>query len=280
MRRSETQKRGRRGSGARSAPARVGARSHRRRPGGRRRTSARLAVRACRGPGGGPPHTSERAGSAPLPRRRRPFSSSPHFLARRRSESRPAAPRPLAAVPTAPRDLAATERRGCAPQQRDPGSRRRLRARPRGWGARRWPGLGKGGPGSLTGPPSLCRRHLPPHLRVTHGPAIMANGIPGGSPTRAPRSLGPSEPPLPPFGEAVPGSIGRPLCPSDPRAAPSPPLRGPARGSWAPRPPGAWVRPRGVWVGAERRPSPRRGAWGALDTCPGLRLGKGRCARV
>lgn len=149
-----------------------------------------------------------------------------------------------------------------------------------GWGARRWPGLGKGGPGSLTGPPSLCRRHLPPHLRVTHGPAIMANGIPGGSPTRAPRSLGPSEPPLPPFGEAVPGSIGRPLCPSDPRAAPSPPLRGPARGSWAPRPPGAGVRPRGVWVGAERRPSPRRGAWGALDTCPGLRLGKGRCARV
>ncbi|KAM7132946.1 uncharacterized protein WM277_016814 [Molossus nigricans] len=87
------------------------------------------------------------------------------------------------------------------------------------WGLGARPGLGDGGRLSLSGLWSLGRHRLPPNLRVTHGPAILANGIPGGSPTRAPRSLGPCELHLPPFGEAVPGSIGRPLCPSDPSRA-------------------------------------------------------------
>lgn len=103
----------------------------------------------------------------------------------------------------------------------------------------------------------------------------MANGIPGGSPTRAPRSLGPRKPPLPPFGELMLGSIGRQLCPS--RPGPRLPsqlwagseLRGP-RGRLAPGcahvEPG-WVR-RGGGAGL-----------GGLRTCPGLRLGD-HCARV
>lgn len=126
---------------------------------------------------------------------------------------------------------------------------------------------------SLMGLPSLGRRHLPPNLRVTHGPAILANGIPGGSPTRAPRSLGPSEPPFPPFGEAMPGSIGRPLCPSDPRTSPSLQRRVEHGAPWAARSLGALVRPRGVRVvggggGASR------GKSAARDTSPGLRLGE------
>ncbi|XP_045644686.1 translation initiation factor IF-2-like [Ursus americanus] len=65
-RRRETQKRGPKGSGARSAPARHGARSHRRRLGSGRQTFARLALRECPGPRGGPPHTSERTVPAPV----------------------------------------------------------------------------------------------------------------------------------------------------------------------------------------------------------------------
>ncbi|KAF6119955.1 hypothetical protein HJG60_010322 [Phyllostomus discolor] len=139
-----------------------------------------------------------------------------------------AAPRPLAAVPTA--RLLCHQKEGVRAQQRDPGSRR---CHCRGWGGvgDRWglgapQALGDGGPLSLTGPRSLGRHRLPPNLRVTHRSAILANGIPGGSPTRAPRSLGRSELHIPPFGVAMPGSIGRSLCPSDPRTAPSLPLRG------------------------------------------------------
>lgn len=106
---------------------------------------------------------------------------------------------------------------------------------------------------SLTGLRSLGRRRLPLNLRVTHGPAILANGIPGGSPTRAPRSLGPSEPPFPPFGEAVPGSIGRPLCPSDRGAAPSLERGGRLGPPWAARPPGAGLRPCRVLVAGRGR---------------------------
>lgn len=106
---------------------------------------------------------------------------------------------------------------------------------------------------SLTWLRSLGRRRLPLNLRVTHGPAILANGIPGGSPTRAPRSLGPSEPPFPPFGEAVPGSIGRPLCPSDRGAAPSLERGGRLGPPWAARPPGAGLRPCRVLVAGRGR---------------------------
>lgn len=90
-RRRETQKRGRGGSGARSAPARRGARSHRRRRGGRRQTFARLALRECRGPGGGPPHASERDALARSPDAARPLPSAPLFgpAAPEHSESRP-----------------------------------------------------------------------------------------------------------------------------------------------------------------------------------------------
>lgn len=143
------------------------------------------------------------------------------------------------------------------------------------------PGFRGGGPVSLTGPRSLGRRRLPPNLRVTRGPARLANGIPGGSPTRAPRSLGRSRLHLPPFGEAMPGSIGRPLCPSDPRAAPSLPSHcGAAQGLVGRLAPDAGVLPRGVRVGGVRRRNWRRGDWGAPGTCPGLRLGGVRCARV
>ena len=117
---------------------------------------------------------------------------------------------------------------------------------------------GDRGPVSLTGLPNLGGRRLPPNLRVTHGPAILANGIPGGSPTRAPRSLGRSEPPFPPFGEAVPGSIGRPLCPSDPWAAPSLELSVGRRAPWAAWRPGAGLRPRGVRVMGRGRGASRR----------------------
>ncbi|XP_073660737.1 uncharacterized protein [Tursiops truncatus] len=92
-RRRETQKLGRRVSGARSASARRGACSHRRRRGShRRQTLARLTLLECLGPGGGPPHTSERAVLAPVRRCRLPCSLLPTFwpgCPRRRSESRP-----------------------------------------------------------------------------------------------------------------------------------------------------------------------------------------------
>ncbi|KAM5332444.1 uncharacterized protein AAES06_006798 [Glossophaga mutica] len=149
-----------------------------------------------------------------------------------------AAPRPLAAVPTT--RLLCHQKEGVRAQQRDPGSRRCHRGAWGGvgdrWGLAAPQALGDGGPLSLTGLRSPGRRRLPPNLRVTHRSAILANGIPGGSPTRAPRSLGPSELRLPPFGEAMPGSIGRPLCPSDPRAAPSLPLRGRPGASGSPQP--------------------------------------------
>lgn len=119
-------------------------------------------------------------------------------------------------------------------------------------------------------------RHLPPNLRVTHGPAIMANGIPGGSPTRAPSSLGPREPPLPPFGEPLLGSIGRQLCLSRPgprlpsRLRAGPGLRGP-RGCLAPG--CAHVEPWWVGMGGGA-------GLGVLGTCPGLRLGDDHCTCV
>lgn len=285
-RRRETQKRGPRGSGARSAPARRGARSHRRRLGSGRQTFARLALRECPGPARGPPHTSERTVPAPVPRRRLPFFLLPTFwlgCPRRRSESRPGrSPPPRGGSRCA--TLLPPKGGGTLPTK-GRGSRRRLRAQPAGvggWAGAGWPlwVWGDGGPVSLTGLPNLGRRRLPPNLRVTHGPAILANGIPGGSPTRAPRSLGPSEPPLPPFGEAVRGSIGRPLCPSDPGAAPSLPPRGPARGSVGRA--AAWRRGAPTWSaggwGEAAEPGP--GRWGARATCPGLRLGEVRCARV
>lgn len=104
----------------------------------------------------------------------------------------------------------------------------------------------------------------------------MANGIPGGSPTRAPTSLGPREPPLPPFGEPMLGSIGRQLCLSRPgprlpsllRAGPG--LRGP-RGRLAPG--CAHVEP--GWVGTGGG-----AGLGVLGTCPGLRLEDDHWARV
>lgn len=119
-------------------------------------------------------------------------------------------------------------------------------------------------------------RHLPPNLRVTHGPAIMANGIPGGSLTRAPSSLGPLKPPLPPFGESMLGSIGRQLCLSRPGPRPpsqlwaGPGLRGP-RGRLAPG--CAHMEPGWVGIGGGA-------GLGVLGTCPGLRLGDDHCARV
>lgn len=119
-------------------------------------------------------------------------------------------------------------------------------------------------------------RHLPPNLRVTHGPAIMANGIPGGSLTRAPSSLGPRKPPLPPFGESMLGSIGRQLCLSRPGPRPpsqlwaGPGLRGP-RGRLAPG--CAHMEPGWVGIGGGA-------GLGVLGTCPGLRLGDDHCARV
>ncbi|XP_032197642.1 collagen alpha-2(I) chain-like [Mustela erminea] len=132
-RRRETQKRGPRGSGARSAPARRGARSHRRRLGSGRQTFARLALRECPGPGGGPPHTSERAVPAPVPRRRLPLFLLPTFwlgCPRRRSESRPGrSPPPRGGSHCA--TLLPPKGGGARPTKR-PDSRRRLRARPAG----------------------------------------------------------------------------------------------------------------------------------------------------
>ncbi|XP_045859616.1 proline-rich protein 2-like [Meles meles] len=132
-RRRETQKRGPRGSGAHSAPARRGARSHRRRLGSGRQTFARLALRECPGPGGGPPHTSERALPAPVPRRRLPFFLLPTFwlgCPRRRSESRPGrSPPPRGGSHCA--TLLPPKGGGARPTKR-PDSRRRLRVRPAG----------------------------------------------------------------------------------------------------------------------------------------------------
>lgn len=144
------------------------------------------------------------------------------------------------------------------------------------WGQVALVGLGGGRWAGVTDLAAPAVRHLPPNLRVTHGPAIMANGIPGGSPTRAPSSLGPREPPLPPFGEPMLGSIGRQLCLSRPgprlpsllRAGPG--LRGP-RGCLAPG--CAHVEPGWVGIGGGA-------GLGVLGTCPGLRLGDGHWARV
>lgn len=204
------------------------------------------------------------------------FFPPPHFLARLPPAALGVPPRPLPApsrrLPL--RDFVATRRRGCAPNkgsrlQAAP-SRAARRGRWTGGGRLARPGLGDGGPVSLTGLPNLGRRHLPPNLRVTHGPAILANGIPGGSPTRAPCSLGPSEPPLPPFGEAVRGSIGRPLCPSDPGAAPSLPPRGPVRGSVGRA--AAWRRGAPTWSA---------GGWGEAAKLGAGRLGcRGAVSRL
>lgn len=144
------------------------------------------------------------------------------------------------------------------------------------WGQVSLVGLGGGRWAGVTDLAAPAVRHLPPNLRVTHGPAIMANGIPGGSPTRAPSSLGPREPPLPPFGEPMLGSIGRQLCLSRPgprlpsllRAGPG--LRGP-RGRLAPG--CAHVEPGWVGIGGGA-------GLGVLGTCPGLRLRDDHCARV
>ncbi|KAF6385015.1 hypothetical protein mRhiFer1_008854 [Rhinolophus ferrumequinum] len=128
-RRSQTQKPGRRGSGDRSAPARRGARSHRRRPGSRHQTFAKLSLCQCPGPGGGPPHSSERAVLALVPRRRWPAFLLPTFwpgYPRRHSESRPGpSPPPRGGSHCA---TLLPPKEGVRPQQRDPGSRRRLRA--------------------------------------------------------------------------------------------------------------------------------------------------------
>lgn len=155
-RRSQTQKRGRRGSGARSALARRGALRHRRRPGSRRQTFARLSLCECPGPGGGPPHSSERAVLALVPSRRWPFSLLPTFwpgYPRRRSESRPGrSPPPRGGSHCA---TLLPPKGGGAPSTKGPG----LQATPPraaatvgdGWGPAAWPGLGDGGPVSLTG---------------------------------------------------------------------------------------------------------------------------------
>lgn len=206
----------------------------------------------------------------------------PHFLARLSLESRPGrSPPPRGGSHCA---TLLPPKGGGARPTKGPG----LQAAPQraaqgGWmggGRPPRPGLGDSGPVSLMRLPSLgSRRRLPPNLRVTHGPAILANGIPGGSPTRAPRSLGPSEPPLPPFGEALPGLIGRLRCPSGPGPRlPSP--RGRRLGAPWPRDrlvPGA---PTWSAGGGERRRSEGRGGWSALGTCLGLQLGEVLCARV
>lgn len=146
-RRSQTQKRGRRGSGARSALARRGALRHRRRPGSRRQTFARLSLCECPGPGGGPPHSSERAVLALVPSRRWPFSLLPTFwpgYPRRRSESRPGrSPPPRGGSHCA---TLLPPKGGGAPSTKGPG----LQATPPraaatvgdGWGPAAWPGLG------------------------------------------------------------------------------------------------------------------------------------------
>ncbi|XP_045356949.1 caskin-1-like [Leopardus geoffroyi] len=130
-RRRETQKRGPRGSGARSAPARRGARSHRRRLGSGRQTFARLALRECPGPT--PPA----------------FFPPPHFLARLPPAALGVPPRPLPApsrrLPL--RDFVATKRRGYAPNKRT----RLQAAPPRAARRSRWMGGGRLAPLGLEG---------------------------------------------------------------------------------------------------------------------------------
>lgn len=203
----------------------------------------------------------------PIPGRACPVSCSPLFwpgCSRRRSESRPGrSPPPRGGSHCAtllpPKGGGARPTKGAGLQAAPPRAARGIWVTRGGWGLA--PIWGDGGPLSLTGLRSLGRRRLPPNLRVTHSPASLANGIPGGSPTRAPRSLGPSELHLPPFGKAVPGSIGRPLCPSDPRAAPSLPRRGSEGlvGSEA-----AWRRGAPTWSA---------GGWGEAAEPGGWRVG-------
>nr|XP_023479280.1 uncharacterized protein LOC111769059 [Equus caballus] len=201
-RRRETQKRGRRGGDARSAPARRGARGHPRRRGSRRRqTFARLALR---GPA-------------------------------------PAAPRPLAAAPTA--RLCCHQKEGVRAQQRDPGSRRPLSARPRVGG---WVGAGRPGGfgGQRTGVTDEApepRQPPPPPTQLTCHPRPRYSGqrdsgrkSHSGSPL-----IGPVRAAAPSLRGGTAGLDWTSALSVRPRAAPSLPPRAPAGGSVAARPPGA-----------------------------------------
>ncbi|CAK6441928.1 unnamed protein product [Pipistrellus nathusii] len=253
-------KRGRRGSGARSAPARRGARSHGR---GRRRTLARrlaLPLRGCRGPRGRPPHTSERG----VPADRFP---APHFFGptapRRHSQSRPGRSPP-------PRGGSRCARLGGHPEgvrapQKLPGSRRRPPGSGGLEGARGSPGCGgDGGPLSLDGaaePWQPLPPPLPPPTQLTCHPQPRHRDSRRKSHSGSPL-IGPVRAASPSLREGSAERDWTPALSVRPRAAPPLPSRhGAAR---AAGPPGARLRPRGVrgvrggggargWMGGVRR---------------------------